>query len=227
MSIERSLSSVIRTTQFKTESSLSSKASLSSAKSKKSILSIRSKKSLDQISYAAQESKILSQAHALLNKPVKNVAPKLDEEKSTYVDLKDYEDPYIRIKLEHNTSKHLLDSNSNSSRDESDNDSVDSTRQSKDTKSLHSKLFQNIVKDYDLIGIAPVIDSAPISSKIESKKLEESALVRSDTEDDAESVHDERHESKSRTQNHDEYDSDDAYIDRLIHPESQKQSKRK
>lgn len=193
----RNLSSLIRLSQLKTDSSVSSKSSLNSnRKNVKSFLTIRNKNVLaDTIdfNYVNQEARLHKQAQALINKPNKYAETKSTNDAINFVDLQDYEDPHISVKLNN--------FNTENSKDESDKVSLDSQGQ----KNIQNKLFSNIIKDYDMTGIAPILDSQPI--KNESKHIESD---------------DELNDHQKANEPHTNEDEDDNDFDRLVHFESNK-----
>ena len=95
--IDKNLSSVLKHSKLNMETSKSSFASSHKNSSKKS--SSKSSFSLIEFNYVNNQENLRKEANALIKKPLKNSNIKSDKLKNNLIDLNDYDDPFINVKL--------------------------------------------------------------------------------------------------------------------------------
>ena len=163
---DKNLSSLLKSYQFKIETSTSSFASSYRNSSKKS----SSKNSFNiantiDYNYVNNQGSLLKEANALLKKPLtKQSNLKSDKNKNDLIDLNDYDDPVISVKLNINNINPVLDDEEKTAEN---NKKLDNSLE----KQITRKMFSNIIKDYDMVGIAPDLNFK-ITPKLDSSSEE-------------------------------------------------------
>ena len=166
---ERNLSSIMRTHQLKTDSTASSKAGLLESQSKfvqktGKKLPKNNENLYSDFNYVKSAKSLHRQAIALINKPTRNHGIISERRKSLsqhLVDLNEIDDPVMKVKLNVDSLNPILDL---ADQHNTSNENI-SIRSNEYQKSVQTKLFMNIVKDYD---IEPVMES-PVFNKSETK----------------------------------------------------------
>ncbi len=101
-----------------------------------------------------------------------------------------YDDPFISVKLNVNKINPVLDDNEEEA-EKKEEISVENSLQ----KQITRKMFSNIIKDYDMVGIAPVLDSnlklthQNLSSSEETLNNNENDNVFHNEDEDDDSLH--------------------------------------
>lgn len=181
---DRNLSSIMRTHQLKTESTASStKSILSESNNKKSMFqsrfTVNSAKKLPKKSenlyadfnYVKSANNLHREAIELINKPTKSFGNKSERRNSKQlVNLNDIDDPIINVKLNIDSLNPILDLAAEQQNISLENISI---RSNEFQKNVQTKMFMNVVKDYDMIGIAPNVESPAVQMKLSRKALNE------------------------------------------------------
>ena len=184
--IDKNLSSVLKHSKLSMETSKSSFASSHKNSSKKS--SSKSSFSLIEFNYVNNQENLRKEANALIKKPLKNSNIKSDKLKNNLIDLNDYDDPFINVKLNVNKINPVLDDNEEEEEEVEKKEEINVENSLQ--KQITRKMFSNIIKDYDMVGIAPVLDSnlklthQNLSSSEETLNNNENVFHNYDEDDD-------------------------------------------